>query len=163
MFDPTANHRSRRAVHPIETVQAHTTQDLMHRRRRQADPTRNPCRTELATSTQSFHPLFEQSRCASRTRTRAARAVHQPAIALATPATPPLVRGLTRDPELIRDMRNRTSLLNPSDQQPSTMQIQPSVSVHKSLPRLGAWTAPTPSLGGSSKPWTVNNVHGQDS
>ena len=61
----------------------------------------------------------------------------------------------------VRDMRDRAALLDPSDQQTSTMQIQPSVSVHKSLRGWVRVSAPTPSLGGSLKPWTVNNVHGQ--
>ena len=67
------------------------------------------------------------------------------------------------NPELIRDMRERSALLDPSDQQPSTIQIQPSVTVHKSLPGLGAWISTHTLPRGSLQSRTVNNVHGQHS
>src|SRR5262249_47340498 len=97
---------------------------------------------------------------------RPARPIEKPNVAFATPPAPPLVCGLTRDPELVGDMSDRTASLDPSDQQPSTMQVQPSVTVHTSLPRVGVGfdthTLPR-RLFSMLDHRPVNNVRGQDS
>src|SRR4051794_38057341 len=162
MLDPTsADHGARGAVHPRDPVQALPTQDPMHGRRIHLENPRDASRTPLGAATQLLDSSFDLARCPRRRKPRPARPIDQPDITFATPASPPLVRGLTRDPELISDMRDRAALLDPSDQQSSPVQIQASVSVQRSLRGWVQVSAPTPSLGGPSEPWTVNNVHGQ--
>jgi hypothetical protein len=165
VLDAATNHGPGRPIHPGDAVQALTAQDAMHRRCRQPHDAGNASRPKLATTTQHLDPTFQRPRCSSRTRPWLARAIEETDVAFATPTAPPLVGSLPRDPQLVRHVRNRAARLNPSDQQPSTMQVQPSVSVHKSLPRVGAGfsthTLPR-RLFSSADHRRVNNVHGQD-
>jgi hypothetical protein len=79
---------------------------------------------------------------------------------------PPLKGGLARDAELVSDARDRPGLLDPGNQQASTMQVQSGVTVHKSLQGLvgccGSSTLPR-RLSSLVDHRRVNNVRGHHS
>src|SRR5262245_2313744 len=165
VLDPSPDHGSGRPVHPRDPIETATAQDPMNRRGGQLENARDARRSQLAGLTQPLDLVLDVARGAGGHRTRPARAVHQTAIAFASPPSPPLVRGLARDPELVGDVRDRAALLDPCDQQTSTMQVQSGVTVHQSLPESGDCCGSTTlsrRLSSMVDHRPVNNVRDQD-
>src|SRR5207247_2287453 len=98
-------------------------------------------RAELARPSQRFDPALHPPRRAMRTGPRPARAVLEPVPALPAEPSPPLVGRRSRNRELRGDMGNRSTVLDPLDQHPSTMLVQSGVTVHKSLLGTGGCCA----------------------